>query len=71
MTNKTPLLAGAVFAAVCLLPASRALAADYQADPINYRDQLSQLQPGDRLHLAPGTYEHLLNITNLNGSEDA
>ncbi len=63
--------AGATTTLFFLIAPQSARAADYQADPSNYRDMLSQLQPGDTLHLAAGTYEHLLNITNLNGSQDA
>jgi hypothetical protein len=50
---------------LCSHPAG---AADMQGDPSNYEEKLSQLTPGDTLHLAAGTYENLLNITDLNGT---
>lgn len=50
---------------------SAAHAADLQADPSNYVMQLSKLQPGDTLHLAPGSYANQLNVSNLNGSAQA
>jgi hypothetical protein len=45
-------------------------AATYQADPTNYRTQLSVLQPGDTLVLNSGTYT-LLNVNGLNGTPSA
>ncbi len=52
-----------------VLEAAPLLAAD--ADPSNYTGVLSTLKPGDTLNLAPGVYTQGLNITNLNGSENA
>ena len=56
---------------LCLLSVSLTLcAANYQANPTNYRTQLSLLQPGDTLVLASGTYTRL-NIAGLNGAPSA
>ncbi len=70
MTKYTLSWVGTVMAAFFLVGINSAIAADYQADPSNYIDRLAQLQQGDTLHLAAGTYEQLLNITNLNGTQD-
>ena len=43
-------------------------AADIHADPENYRELVRQLQPGDRLLLAPGDYVHGLTLHNLSGN---
>ncbi len=43
-------------------------AADIHADPENYRELVRQLQPGDRLLLAPGDYVHGLTLHNMSGS---
>lgn len=50
--------------------ASPAQAAVVDADPSNYKMLLPQLQPGDTLSLAPGTYVRL-TINGLHGTEDA
>ncbi|MCD6499334.1 MAG: hypothetical protein J7M25_13660 [Deltaproteobacteria bacterium] len=52
-----------------LWPIGRARAADIQADSSNYKDKITSLQPGDRLILAAGTYQHF-TIRNLNGDQD-
>ncbi|MDO9221716.1 MAG: right-handed parallel beta-helix repeat-containing protein, partial [Thiobacillus sp.] len=44
-----------------------ALAVDYHAGPDDYRAQLRQLQPGDRLLLAPGDYQQGLPLHHLSG----
>ena len=49
--------------------AAQVLAAD--ADPSNYTSVLSTLKPGDTLNLSPGVYTQGLNISNLNGGENA
>jgi hypothetical protein len=56
-------------AALLLVPVARA--ADYNANPSDYRSQLSSLAPGDTLHLEAGTYPDLLVIDGLGGSGDA
>ena len=55
-------------AVLVLFPTRIALATDFQANPSNYVSMLSVLQPGDTLHLDPGSYTNQLNLTNLNGS---
>jgi MYXO-CTERM domain-containing protein len=60
----------ALGAIICVTPLP-ARAADVQADPSNYRALLPTLQPGDTLHLAPGTYTDTLPIDDLNGNEGA
>jgi len=55
----------------CLLSFSLPLfAVTYQADPSNYRTELSLLHPGDTLALASGTYG-FLNVTGLHGTPSA
>ncbi|MEQ8783478.1 MAG: right-handed parallel beta-helix repeat-containing protein [Roseibium album] len=44
--------------------------ATIDADPTDYRDKISQLEPGDTLRLAPGSYPRL-SLSDLNGTEDA
>lgn len=60
-------MAQAVFAALLVLLAGTATAADYRAGPGDYRDAVRHLQPGDRLLLAPGDYLHGLSLHGLNG----
>ena len=60
-----------ILALWALLPPSQPQAADYNAGPSDYTTMLSSLQPGDTLHLTAGTYQDLLNISGLNGSEGA
>lgn len=50
--------------------AGQAWAADIPADPSNYQQLLSTLQPGDVLQLAPGQYPRL-TIDGLHGTADA
>lgn len=57
-----------IAAGLLLIPARAAFATDFQADPSNYLNMLSMLQPGDTLHLDTGNYTNQLNVTNLNGS---
>jgi hypothetical protein len=57
--------------AASLLGAFDARAADVQGDPSNYLGVLGTLQPGDTLHLAPGTYTGTLPISGLNGTDTA
>jgi hypothetical protein len=57
--------------AAAALPAAPLGAADHDASPSDYTSVLPTLQPGDTLHLAAGTYNDLLNISGLNGSEGA
>ena len=47
-----------------------AMAAVVEADPTNYKMLLQQLEPGDTLSLAPGTYTRL-TIQGLHGTSDA
>jgi hypothetical protein len=51
--------------------ASLALAADYHADPEDYRSYLSRLGPGDRLLLRGGDYRRGLPLHGLEGRSDA
>ncbi len=53
--------------AVC----TNAGADDVDATPATYQAALSNLQPGDTLHLAAGTYSNLLSITGLHGTASA
>ncbi len=46
-------------------------AADYHADPTDYRDYLNTMKPGDILHLAAGDYTDGLSITDLIGQAEA
>ena len=55
---------------LALFPAWPTAAADKVADPTTYQALLSQLAPGDTLHLVAGTYEHFV-IRGLNGSPTA
>ncbi|MCG5497523.1 chondroitinase-B domain-containing protein [Ectothiorhodospira variabilis] len=41
-----------------------------EANPDNYRDKVRQLQPGDRLQLAPGEYPRQLRLHRLRGTPD-
>ena len=60
-----------------LLTASSLLATEYHADPSAtsgpsyYRELLSQLQPGDTLHLPAGTYRERLVLSGVNGTESS
>jgi len=51
---------------LCLLSGMTS-AADYRADPNDYREQLLRLQPGDRLLLEPGDYRRGLPLHELSG----
>ncbi|MCG5517205.1 right-handed parallel beta-helix repeat-containing protein [Ectothiorhodospira sp. 9100] len=42
-----------------------------EANPDNYRDQVRQLQPGDHLQLAAGTYPRSLRLHNIKGTPEA
>jgi hypothetical protein len=53
--------------ATLLAPAGRA--AEIQADPSNYQNLADQLQPGDTLRLAPGSYTRL-SLGSLHGEPD-
>ncbi len=59
----------AVVAGLLLAPRVAA-AADVQADPTNYQQQLGTLKPGDTLHLAAGHYTWLA-LSNLNGTSSS
>lgn len=61
---------GAVCAVVICLLSGITSAADYRADPDDYREQLRRLQPGDRLLLEPGDYRQGLPLHKLSGSAD-
>lgn len=43
-------------------------AGEYVAGPADYRNVLARLEPGDRLRLRPGTYEHGLAVHGLRGA---
>ncbi len=45
-------------------------AADIFADPADYSGKLSELEPGDTLHLAAGTYTDLLKVYSINGTPE-
>lgn len=57
----------ALYAGLLCVLAGAAAAADYRADPADYRDYLQRLKPGDRLRLEPGDYRHGLALRNLSG----
>lgn len=57
----------AILAALFVLLAGAATAADYHAGPGDYRDAVRRLQPGDRLLLAPGDYLYGLSLHGLTG----
>ena len=57
--------------AIAIACASAASAADVPATPDDYLDKLQQLQPGDRLLLAPGSYSGGLPLHQLHGTEKA
>lgn len=59
----------AALALVTILGPTDAMAADYYADPSDYTTMLPGLAAGDTLHLAAGTYNDLLNITSLSGTD--
>lgn len=61
---------GRGFLAALLLPAM-ASATVYQGNPGNYLALLDQLQPGDTLQLAAGTYRDQLQISDLHGAPGA
>jgi hypothetical protein len=46
-------------------------ATDYQGTPDTYRTLVPMLRAGDTLHLASGTYSHLLDVSGLDGTADA
>lgn len=61
----------ALTVAACLQPMPRGvLAADYAATPQNYVALLRNLQPGDRLRLAPGDYAAGLPVHGLHGTRE-
>src|SRR5690242_3818524 len=60
----------ALIAVTALAFVRYASAATYSADPSTYRAILRELQPGDTLNLAGGTY-NLLPVNNLNGTGSA
>jgi hypothetical protein len=62
---------GRRLAAGMLLVPGLAAATVYQGNPGNYLTLLEQLQPGDTLQLAAGTYVDQLLIENLHGSAGA
>ncbi|UFX82767.1 S-layer homology domain-containing protein [Candidatus Absconditicoccus praedator] len=41
-----------------------------EADPSNYTDKVSDLEPGDWLELTPGNYTNNLRITNMHGTKE-
>ena len=61
---------GAVCAGLLCLLSGMTSAADYRADPGDYREQIRRLQPGDRLFLEPGDYRQGLPLHNLSGLAD-
>lgn len=65
-------VAGATLAGIAgwLMVSSPARADVLDADPSNYKMLLQQLEPGDTLSLAPGTYTRL-TIQSLHGTPDA
>lgn len=56
---------------LCLTGAPALHAAEVQADPSDYLQKLSALQPGDELLLAPGEYVGGLPLHGLHGKEKA
>ena len=61
---------GRALLAVLLLPAC-ATATVYQGNPANYLALVDQLQPGDTLQLAAGTYTDQLQLSGLHGAAGA
>ena len=57
--------------AIAIACTSTASAADVAATPDDYLDKLQQLQPGDRLLLAPGHYTDGLPLHRLHGRDKA
>jgi len=68
-THFTPILRILSLAALALFPAAVSQAAEIQADPSNYQSLADQLDPGDTLHLAAGTYTRL-SLGSLHGEPD-
>lgn len=58
---------GRICAGVLCLLSGMASAADYRADPDDYREQLRRLQAGDRLLLKSGDYRQGLPLHELSG----
>ena len=56
-------------AALTLLSAAGASAADINAGPSDYKTAVTSLMPGDTLHLAAGQYSTLLVVNGLQGTE--
>ncbi|HEY9396663.1 MAG TPA: hypothetical protein VIQ28_03460 [Burkholderiales bacterium] len=67
--NASRYVARFLCAAIAIACASAASAADVAATPDDYLDKLQQLQPGDRLLLAPGNYTDGLPLHQLHGKD--
>lgn len=55
----------------CLAVGGEVWAADIAANPSDYVDKVTALNPGDTLHLAPGEYTECLELFGMHGREGA